>query len=132
MAIMASAPTSLVIASSLLVCATSRFMRVAMLRARALYWRTTFAVQNSAPAVWSAVRFVLAAPPSDFTSSNASTQVWLRSDGGGSGRNWSGRLSMNGRTFAIHGICGGAYAVGVSRHTPGLGGRVANDEVVPI
>src|SRR3954452_10210449 len=131
MAIMASAPTSLVIASRRLVCATSRFIRVAMLRARALYWRTTFAVQNSAPAVWSALRFVLAAAPSDFTSLNASTQRRLHSDGGGSGRNWSARLSMNGRTFAIHGICGGKYAVGVSRHTPGPGGSVANGEVVP-
>src|SRR3954466_13891515 len=52
MAIIASAPTSFVIASRRLVCGTSRLILAAMLRARPLYWRTTFAVQKSAVAVW--------------------------------------------------------------------------------
>ena len=38
---------------------------------------------------------------------------------------------MNGRTFPTHGVCGGANG-GVIRHTPGAGGNVGNDDVVPI
>ena len=38
---------------------------------------------------------------------------------------------MNGRTFPTHGVCGDANG-GVSRHTPGAGGNVGNDDVVPI
>src|SRR3954462_6015221 len=118
MAIIASAPTSLVIASRRLVCGTSRRILVAMLRARPLYWRTTFAVQKSATAVWSAVRVVLAAAPTDLTSLNAATHRRLDSDGGGAGRNWSGLSRPKGRTARIHGVCGAAYALGVSRQTP--------------
>ena len=81
---------------------------MAMLRARPLYWRTTFAVQKIAIAVWSAVRVVLVAAPSDLISSNAATHCGLDSDGGGAGWNWPARLSRNGRTFAIHGVCGAA------------------------
>src|SRR3954454_8966484 len=124
MAIIASAATSLVIASRRLVCGTSRRILVAMPRASRLYWRTTFAVQKSAIAVWSAVRVVLAAAPSDLTSSNAAAHRGLDSDGGGAGWNWSRRSSRNGRTLAIHGVCGAAYALGVSRQTPGPGGSV--------
>src|SRR3954451_2449581 len=100
MAIIASAPTSFVIASRRLVCGTSRRLLVARLRARPVYWRMTFGVQNSAGVVWSAVRVVLVAAPSDFTSLNAATHGGLDSGGGGAGWNWPGRLSRNGRTFA--------------------------------
>src|SRR3954463_11181851 len=132
MAIIASAPTSLVIASSRMVCGTSRLMRVAMLRARPLYWRTTFAVQNIAIAVWSAVRVVRASAPTDLISLNAATHCGLDSDGGGAGWNWPGRLSRDGRTFAIHGVCGAAYALGVNRQTPGPGAGVGNVDVEAI
>jgi len=43
------------------------------------------AVQKIAIAVWSAVRVVLAAAPSDLTSLNAATHCGLDSDGGGAG-----------------------------------------------
>ena len=105
---------------------------MAMLRARPLYWRTTFAVQKSAIAVCSGVRVVLVAAPSDLTSLNAATHCGLDSDGGGAGWNWPARLSRNGRTLAIHGVCGAAYALGVSRQTPGPGGSVGNGEVEAI
>src|SRR4051812_32152920 len=108
MAIMASAPTSLIIANSRVVWGTSRLSLVAMLRARPLYWRMTFAVQKIAIAVSSDVRVVLSAAPSDLVSLNAATHCGLDSDGGGDGRNWSGRLSRNGRTLAIQGVCGAA------------------------
>src|SRR3954470_23546906 len=132
MAIMASAATSLVIASRRLVRGTSSRICVATLRARPLYWRTTFAVQKSAIAVWLVVRVVLAAAPSDFTSLNAATHRGLDSDGGGAGWNWPARLSRKGRTFAIHGVCGTAYALGVKRQTPGPGGSVGNGDVEAI
>ena len=58
-----------------------------MLRARMLYWRTTFAVQKIAIAVSSGVRVVLLTAPSDLTSLKASTHSWLCSEGGGGGWN---------------------------------------------
>ena len=75
---------------------------------------------------------MLSTAPSDLTSLNASTHCWLCSDGGGGGRNWSALSSTNGRMFAIHGVCGAAYAGGVSRQTPGPGASVGNGEVEPI
>src|SRR6266699_446468 len=39
---------------------------------------------------------------------------------------------MKGRTLPTHGVCGGANADGVRRHTPGPGGSVGNEEVTPI
>src|SRR5262245_41576768 len=106
MAIIASAPTSLIIASSRAVAGTPRLSLVAVLRARPLYWRITFAVQNSAVCFWSSLRVVLVAEPSDLVSLNAATHCGLDSAGGGGGRNWPALRSRNGRTLAIHGVCG--------------------------
>src|SRR5262249_54198243 len=92
------------------------------------YWRTTFAVQKIATAVWSGVRVALSAAPSDLISLNASTHCWLCSDGGGGGRNWSALSSPNGRIVAIHGVCGAAYAGGVRRPTPGPATSGGNGE----
>src|SRR5881398_584940 len=39
---------------------------------------------------------------------------------------------MKGRTFPTHGVCGGGNAGGVSRHTPGPGGSVGNEDDTPI
>src|SRR5580765_5429158 len=82
-AIIASAPTSLTIANSRAVWGTSRPSLVAVPRARPLYWRTTFAVQNSAVCFCSSVRMVLVAEPSDLVSLNAATHCGLDSEGGG-------------------------------------------------
>lgn len=111
---------------------TSRLAFVAMLRARPLYWRTTFAVQKIATSVWSGVRVALLAAPSDFTSLSASTHRRLCSDEGAAGKNWSALSSPNGRMVAIHGVCGAAYPGGVSRQTPGPGASVRKGEVEPI
>ena len=39
---------------------------------------------------------------------------------------------MNGRTFAIHGVCGAAYAPASAATRPVPGGSVGNGEVEPI
>src|SRR4051812_28565854 len=103
-----------------------------MLRARPLYCRTTFAVQKSAIAVWSGVRVVLLTAPTDLISLKSATHCGLDSDGGADGRNWSGRRSRNGRTVAIHGVCGAAKALGVSRQMPGPGASAGNGDVEAI
>src|SRR4051794_4854353 len=77
-----SAAITLTIAVKRAVFSVSNPRMSTILRATALYWRTTFAVQNFAIAVCSAVRAVLVALPSDLSSFTASAQVWLCSDGG--------------------------------------------------
>src|SRR5690349_4912435 len=98
-----------------------------MSRASRLYWRMTFAVQNCAVFFSAASGFVL--DPCILSSLNAATHWSLESDGGGGGRNCPLTFLTNGLTDPTHGVCGIAYALGVSRHTPGLGTRVGNDDV---
>src|SRR5690349_1105632 len=124
--ICASAPTVFTIDTSRAVSTVSRLLAVATSRARRLYCRITFAVQNLAVLV-SAV-FGFAFEPCTSSSSTASTHCWLCSDGGAGGKNCAALSRMNGRTFATHGVCGARYG-GVSRQTPGPGESVGNDEV---
>src|SRR5262245_1752995 len=103
-----------------------------MSRTSRLYWRMTLAVQNRADFVCAGVRVVLVVEPTALISSNCWTQAALSSDGGGGGRNRSALGTTNVRTSPTHGVCGAAYAGGVSRHTPGPGVRVGNVVVTPI
>src|SRR5438270_3374367 len=128
----ASAATTFTIAASRALCARSSPRASVTSRSRRLYWRTTFADQNLAIAVSSAVRAVLVALPYVLSSLNAVAQSELDSDGGEPGRNWAASLRTNGWTFAAHGVCGAAYADGVSRQTPGPGVRVGKVAVDPI
>src|SRR5690242_17598672 len=126
-----SSAITLTIATKRALATVSRPWASTIPRATALYWRTTFAVQNFAVAVWSAVRTVLVELPYALTSLNASTHAWLDSDGGGGGRNCLALFRMKVCTFAIHGVCAGANG-GVSRYTPGAGASIVNVDVVAI
>src|SRR5215471_8041256 len=128
--ICASAPSVFTIANSRAEAARSMLLAVATSRASSLYIRMTLAVQNFAVDVSVVFGFVL--EPCALISLNASTHSWLESDGGGGGRNWSALFRMNGRTFATQGVCGGRYAGGVNRHTPGPGARVGKNDVEAI
>src|SRR5437588_11370561 len=125
----ASAATTFTIAASRALCAKSSPRASMTSRAMRLYCRGTFADQNLAIAVSSAVRAVLVALPYVFSSLNAVTQSELESDGGGPGRNWAPLLRTKGCTFATHGVCAARYAGGVKRHTPGPGAIVAKVDV---
>src|SRR5947209_6996844 len=125
----ASAAMSLTIAARRAVWTRSRPLASVTSRTTRLYCRGTFADQNLATAVSSAVRAVLVALPKVFSSLNAVTQSELESDGGGPGRNWAPLLRTKGCTFATHGVCGARYAGGVKRHTPGPGAIVGKVDV---
>ena len=88
------------------------------------------AVQNLAVDVSTVFGFVL--EPCTLISLKAATHNGLDSDGGGGGRNWSGRCRMNGVTDPTHGVCGAWNAGGVRRQTPGPGVSVENGEVEAI
>src|SRR5689334_23645995 len=87
-------------------CTRSMLWPAATLRARPLYCRITFAVQNIAVVLSAVFGFVL--DPCSLTSLNASTHAWLWRDGGGGGRTRSVLSRMNGRTLPTHGVCGAA------------------------
>src|SRR5436305_15298057 len=125
----ASAGRSLNIGASRAVWTRSSPRASVTSRTTRLYCRGTFADQNLAMFVSSAVRAVLVAPPYVFSSLNAVTQSELDSDGGGPGRNWAPLLRTKGCTFATHGVCDARYAGGVKRHTPGPGAIVGKVDV---
>src|SRR5438105_146993 len=76
--------------------------------------------QNRAVCVWSAVRVVLVALPSDWTWARASAYAWLVRAGGPAGRNSLPEVMANGVTFGHCGSRAGAKALGVGCQSPGF------------
>src|SRR5512132_519230 len=122
-AIPASAATMFTIAISLTVSTRSKLWLVAMSRKVWLYWLITLAFQNSAVAVCAAVRAVLVAPPIFSVSFRSVAYSGLVIAGGAGARNWSGVSSMNGFTFASHGVWADcADGGGANTQVPGAWG----------
>src|SRR5690348_17845894 len=102
-----SAATTSIIAARRAVSTRLRPFAAATSRTVPLSCRITFAVQNSAVAVWAGVRVVLESRPIALISLNCATHSGLDSEGGGGGRNRSAVGTMNGFIVASHGVWGG-------------------------